>query len=70
MKKIILFLFPVILAFLSVSTFADPPIDPPCDNEDPSYCPDVPIDGGASLLIAGGVSLLGWTAYRRKKDNK
>ncbi|MFN8416246.1 MAG: hypothetical protein U0U66_07940 [Cytophagaceae bacterium] len=69
MKKITLILFPVLLAFLCVTVFAQGPIDPPCENEDPSECPDAPFDGGASLLIAGGAGLLGWTAFKKKKKN-
>lgn len=42
----------------------------PCDDPeiDPSECLDAPFDGGASLLIAGGAGLLGWTAFKKKKQ--
>jgi hypothetical protein len=52
-----------------VSSFAQP-IDPPCDNDDPTAddCPEnIPFDGGASILIAGGASLLGIRAYKKRK---
>ncbi len=69
MKRLISFLLPVSFTIVfAVNTLqAQGPIDPPCENEDPSTCPDVPFDGGASLIIAGGAGLLGWTAYKRKK---
>lgn len=69
MKKITIISFSITLMIFSFVSLGQGPVDPPCDNEDPSLCPDVPFDGGASLLLAGGASLLGWTAWKRKKKN-
>lgn len=61
MKKIKIAFFGLML-FLSSAAFAQNPGDP---GEDP----DVPIDGGAALLVAAGVAV-GVKKIRQKKNQK
>lgn len=67
MRKSLLLLFFTMFSFVTIQSVMAQPIDPPCDNEDPSFCPDVPFDGEAAFLLLGGISLLGWKAFKRKK---
>lgn len=56
------------------STFAEP-CDPFLDDEEQPGCgdynvDDVPLDGGASLLVAAGVAYGLRRAYEKRKQNK
>ncbi|WP_018343070.1 hypothetical protein [Cytophaga aurantiaca] len=44
----------------------NPAGDPACDGSDPS----LPFDGGASLLIAAGVGLIGKKALQNRKSSR
>lgn len=65
LKLSLIFLF----FFSFTSIFADAPFDPPTD----PVGTGAPLDGGLSLLIAGGIALFGGgikSFYNKNKRNK
>jgi len=62
----LLFVFVSLAAFSQPCPPGNPAGDPSCIGADPS----LPIDGGASLLIAAGVGLIGKKALQYKKRAK
>ena len=62
MKSKILSILPILVMLLMpMLVFAQP---------DPGADPDVPIDGGLSLLLAAGVGYVAKKGYDRRKKNR
>ena len=60
----IVFIFASLTVFSQPCPPGNPAGDPACDGSDPS----LPFDGGASLLIAAGVGLIGKKALQNRKS--
>ena len=64
----------ILFVFVSLVVFSQPPCPPGNPAGDPACAgapdPSLPIDGGASLLIAAGVGLIGKKALQYRKKSK
>ena len=68
MKNVLKVLLSICLLCVSIISYGQA-ADQPCDGDDPFDCPEIPIDGGASLLLLAGAGAGVYRIAKKRMSN-